>query len=276
MLSLQAILDAVRMIMSLLFLSYASWSDYKTREVSNTLWILFAPPAFALTFIEILLYESTQLIPRLISYGTCFGLTATFAIILFYAGSFGGADAKALMCLAIALPFYPSNALLPLFGETSPISQVIFPVTVFSNSVILVLVPVFWMILRNVWWRNKTRKRLFQGEQARESIGKKILILMTGYKMPISRLKEKWHIYPLEDIDEDSEKNFKRKLMVMPKDEGRNNVVERLEKAANAGTIEDEVWASPGLPMMIPITMGLIVALFLGDIVWSFVSLLFR
>jgi len=121
-----------------------------------------------------------------------------------------------------------------------------------------------------------TRKRLFQGEQTRESVGKKVLILMTGYKMPISRLKEKWHIYPLEDIDEDSESGFKRKLMVMPKDEGRNNVVERLEKAAIAGAIEDEVWASPGLPMMIPITMGLIVALFLGDIVWSFISLLFR
>jgi len=137
-------------------------------------------------------------------------------------------------------------------------------------------VPVFWMILRNVWWRYKTRKRLFQGEQTKESIGKKILVLMTGYKMPISNLKEKWHIYPLEDIHENSESGFKRKLMVMPKDEGRNNVVERLEKAVNTGVIDDHVWASPGLPMIIPITLGLIVALLMGDIVWSFVSLLFR
>ena len=262
------------MILSLLFLSYASWSDYKTREVNNTVWILFAPPAFALTFIEILLYESAQLTPRLISYGVCFGLTATFAVILFYAGGFGGADAKALMCLAIALPFYPSSTLSPLSGEVSPTSQLFFPVTIFSNSVILVLVPVFWMISRNVWWRYNTRKRLFQGEQTKESIGKKILVFITGYKMPISNLKEKWHIYPLEDIDENSESGFKRKLMVMPKDEGRNNVVDRLEKAVNTGVIEDHVWASPGLPMMIPIILGLIVALFLGDIVWSFVRLL--
>jgi len=272
--NLQAILDAIRMILSLLFLSYASWSDYKTREVSNTVWILFAPPAFALTFVEILLYESAQLIPRLISYGMCFGLTATLAVILFYAGGFGGADAKALMCLAIALPFYPSSTLSPLSGEASPTSQLFFPITIFSNSVILVLVPVFWMISRNVWWRYNTRKRLFQGEQTKESIGKKILVFITGYKMPISNLKKKWHIYPLEDIDENSESGFRRKLMVMPKDEGRNNVVDRLEKAVNTGVIEDHVWASPGLPMMIPMILGLIVALFLGDIVWSFVRLL--
>lgn len=264
---MQIILSAARTALSLLFLSYASWSDYKTREVSNNVWILYAPPAFALTFVELLLYNSSQLL----FYGMSFGLTAAFAVMLFYSGGFGGADAKALMCLALALPFYPENFLKPLVGEISPISRVFFPLTIFSNSVILVIVPVLWITSQNAIWRRKTGKELFAGSQRSESIGKKLLVLITGYKVPISRLKEKWHIYPLEDIEQNTEITIRRKLIVFPKDEGRDAIVDRLEKAIKTGIIEDYIWASPGLPMLILVTLGLIVALFFGDIVWILV-----
>lgn len=269
---MQIILDIVRTALSLLFLFYASWSDYKTREVSNNVWILFAPPAFALTFVELLLYNSSQLL----LYGMSFGLTVTFAVILFYSGGFGGADAKALMCLSLALPFYPENLLTPIFGEISPISKIFFPLTIFSNSVILVIVPVLWIASRNVYWRHKTGKKFFEGKQKNESIGKKLLVLITGYKVPISKLKEKWHVYPLEDIEENNETSIRRRLIVLPKDEGRDDIVGRLEKAVNAGTIEDHVWASPGLPMLILVTLGLIVALFFGDIIWALVTSLLK
>jgi preflagellin peptidase FlaK len=99
--------------------------------------------------------------------------------------------------------------------------------------------------------------------------------MITGYKVSISRLKEKWHVYPLEDVEETVEEGVKRKLIVLPKDEGRDAVVDRLDRAIKAGTIEDGVWASPGLPMLVLITLGLIVALLLGDIIWLFVNSLF-
>ena len=38
------------------------------------------------------------------------------------------------------------------------------------------------------------------------------------------------------------------------------------------GKISDGVWATPGLPMLIFVTVGLIIALSLGDIVWILVS----
>jgi preflagellin peptidase FlaK len=269
---MQIIFDTVRSAIALSFLIYASRSDYKTREVNDVVWMFFAPPAFALTFAELLLYGSVS---DLMLYGVCFVVTAAIAVLLFYAGGFGGADSKALMCLALALPFYPKNSFTPLSGTVSPISQILFPMTIFSNSVILVIVPVFWIILRNASWRFRAKKELFEGTQKNESIGKKILVLLTGYKIPIKKLKEKWHIYPLEDVEErdDSHTNVKRKLLIFPKDENRNDIVNRLEKAVTNGTIKDEVWASPGLPMLIPITIGLIVALFLGDIIWSLVSI---
>jgi preflagellin peptidase FlaK len=258
--------------MSLLFLFYASWSDYKTREVSNNVWILYAPPAFALTFTELFLYEDTS---TMLFYGVSFGLTAAFAMILFYSGGFGGADAKALMCLALALPFYPEPLLKPLFGEISPISHVFFPFTIFSNSVLLAAATAVYILLRNIIWNKKTGRKIFEEGLDKESLGKKILTLITGYKVSFNNLKQKWHLYPLEDVEE-KEGEFKRKLVVIPKDEERKAIVERLAKAADAGKIKDMIWATPGLPMLIFITAGLIIALFFGDIIWICISFLLR
>jgi preflagellin peptidase FlaK len=75
----------------------------------------------------------------------------------------------------------------------------------------------------------------------------------------------------MEDVEE-GEDALKRKLVVVPKDEGRNEIVERLSNAVKNGKIDDFVWATPGLPMLIFVTIGFIVALLFGDIVWLLVS----
>jgi len=266
---MKEVIEALRILISLAFFIYSSWSDYKTREVSNNVWILFAPPAIALTLTELFIFDLDFLAMQL--YGLCFGLTTAFALILFYSGGFGGADAKALMCLALALPFYPRELLAPLSGEISPIMQQFFPITVFNNSVLLAALTAVYILIYNLIWRIRTGKTLFEGEQRNEPIGKKMLILITGYKISVKRIKEKWHIYPLEDVEK-TEGKTKRKLVVLPKDEGRNAIVERLESAAETGEIQDAVWASPGLPMLIFMTAGLIITLFYGDIIWTCIN----
>jgi preflagellin peptidase FlaK len=266
---MQVFIQTAKTVITLFFLFYASWSDYKTREVSNTVWILLAPPAFALTITELLLFDFSAL-PF---FGLCFGFTTAFAVILFYAGGFGGADAKALMCLALALPFYPMKLLKPFSGEFSPFMQMFFPLTVFSNSVMLAALMAVYLLAHNLLWRQRTGKPLFEGEQRKESLGKKILVLITGYKVSVEKLKEKWHLYPLEDVEK-TENGTKRKLVLLPKDESRNAIVERLEKAAQTGEIKEKVWATPGLPMLIFMTVGLVIALFYGDMVWSLISFL--
>lgn len=263
---MQLFIEAAKTCISLLFFLYASWSDYKTREVSNSVWVLFAPPAFALTIAELFLFD----FPALTFFGVCFGLTAAFAVILFYAGGFGGADAKALICLALALPFYPRELFSPFSGEISPFMQTFFPLTVFSNAVIFAALTAVYLLIYNLVWRWRTDKSLFEGEQREESVGKKILVLLTGYKVSIWKVKEKWHLYPLEDVEKTRD-GIKRKLVVFPRDEGRNAAVERLEEAVKNGEIPEKVWASPGLPMLIFITAGLVIALFYGDMVWNMV-----
>src|SRR4030066_2233184 len=109
---MQALFTVANITLSLGFLLYASWSDYKTREVSNRVWAIYAPIALSLSLAGLLLFEPSQL-PF---YGLSFGVTAGLALILFYAGGFGGADSKALMCIALALPFAPIALFTPIFA----------------------------------------------------------------------------------------------------------------------------------------------------------------
>jgi hypothetical protein len=176
------------------------------------------------------------------------------------------------MCIALALPFAPLTLFTPLLAEAiSPTSQIIFPITIFGNAVLFAAASCIYIILRNLIWHKKTKTKMFQGTLASESIAKKFIVLITGYKMSISKVKEKWHIFPLEDIEDDLV-NIKRKLVVVPHDdEGREKIVERLSKAVQESKIDSYVWATPGLPMLIFVTLGLIVALVLGDFVWLLV-----
>ena len=265
---MQEIFIAAEIALSLVILLYASWSDYKTREVSNRVWVIYAPIAVALSLTGLILYEPSQL-PL---FGLSVGVTVGLAFLLFYVGGFGGADSKALMCIAVALPFAPLALFTPLMA-VSPTSQVIFPITIFGNAVLFAAASGIYMILRNVIWHRKTKTAMFPGALASESIGKKFLVLITGCKMKVSKVKEKWHLFPMEDIDDQSV-DMKRKLVIVPHDEGRDKIVERLSKASEEGKIDGYVWATPGLPMLIFVTAGLIVALFLGDFVWLLVRFL--
>jgi preflagellin peptidase FlaK len=271
---LQELFTAAKITLSLTFLVYASWSDYKTREVSNRVWVIYAPVALLLSLAELLLYDPA----KLPFFGLSFGVTAVIAILLFYTGGFGGADSKALMCIALALPFSAGTVFANLspLGE-SPLAQNLFPLTIFSNGVLFAAATGIYMLLYNVVWHARTGKKFFEGTLAKESVGKKLLILITGHRVPLQKLKETWHVYPMEDVQEENDGvQLKRSLLAVPKDEGREEIVNRLSKAADSGRIDNHVWATPGLPMLIFITVGLVAALLVGDVVWILISAVLR
>ena len=195
-------------------------------------------------------------------------------MLLFYAGGFGGADSKALMCIALALPFSTEALFTPLLHNgVSPLSQFIFPMTIFSNSVLLAAATAVYLLLYNVIWHRKSGQKIFEGTLANESLGKKLLTIVTGRKTPITELEEKWHVYPMEDIEEENPNSeLARHLVIIPRDEGRDDIVKRLSEAVKTGKIADRVWATPGLPMLIFVTIGVVVSLLFGDIVWVLVT----
>src|SRR4030067_2631812 len=147
---------------------YASWSDWKNREVSNMVWMVFAPLAFVLTTVQYVFFLQELLLVYVLSFAVTFGV----ATVLFNAGAFGGADAKALMCLALALPYYPTNLL-----SQAPFFSPILPLTVFSNAVLLAALTVVYALLRNLLWKTQTGSSLFAGLE-NESIWRKILVII--------------------------------------------------------------------------------------------------
>ncbi len=269
---MQEIFIAARIVLSLGFLFYASWSDYKTREVSNRVWVFFAPIAFVLSIGELFLYDSG----RLAFFGLSVGVTAVIALLLFYSGGFGGADSKALICIALALPFSTEILFKPLLPNgLSPLAQNLVPLTIFSNAVLFAAASGIYLFVFNLIWHKKMGRKMFEGTLAKEPAAKKLAALITGRRVSISQLKAKWHVYPMEDLENEDGETPKRKLVIVPRDEGRDEIVTRLSKAIDDGKIDAHVWATPGLPMLIFVTIGLVVALFFGDLVWVAISLLF-
>lgn len=258
--------DGARVGLCLTFLIYASWSDFKTREVSNIVWAVFAPIALGLTALQFFVSFDPQLLH---TYVLSFALTSVISVTLFYAGAFGGADAKALICLSLALPSYPINLIQPLLS----IGYQLFPITVFCNAVLLAASSAFYALIRNYLWKHKTGRKLFEGFE-NESVGRKILALLCGYKVNISKLEKVGHLYPLEDIHTTETGENERKLLVFPKDEDREQIVDRVLNAKREGKLQGDVWVTPGLPMLIFITSGLVVALLFGDIIWSILHLI--
>ena len=89
---LDYLINIISVLVVLTFLGYGSWSDIKMREVSNTVWLLFAPIGATLTAAR--LYSSPELL--WISLASII-IATSFALLLFYTGVFGGADAKGLI-----------------------------------------------------------------------------------------------------------------------------------------------------------------------------------
>lgn len=94
----------IKVIPLLLLFAYAAYSDYKTGEVSNKVW-LWTPGGFALTLIELYMYTPTLAVFTFVSMGVLVAIS--LGLFFFSKGLVGAADSKALVMLSLCLPFSP-------------------------------------------------------------------------------------------------------------------------------------------------------------------------
>jgi len=230
---IESYLDITRLIVGIAILGYASYTDIKTRRASNLNWLIMGAIGGILLLIQYLTVGFGQYINYLIF----IPIMIVFVYLLFQLRLiFGGADAKALMALAILAPIIPSIYQFPIYN----ISIMPFSWIIFSNSIILFLFIPISLMIYNISKRNV-----------------KFPQCLLGYKMSITKAREKF-VWPLEKIV-----NGKSKIVKMPKDFDINKELNEFEKLGIK-----EIWVTPKIPFMIPLFVGFIVAFIIGDLLF--------
>jgi len=255
-------LDLAALLLTVGVFIVASLSDLKTREISNKFWLLYGPAA-ALFFALRIIFAPDALPILAVSAGA----TILVAFLLFQFSVMGGADSKALMCLGLALPASPSF-LAPLWQP--PFVFYPFPIAILVNSFLLSIGSAVFLLARYLFQRASDGRGLFQGFE-RESILRKVLVMLTSYKTSFNALQSKVYLYPAEEVSVVDSKPVRQFHLVASAAEERDKLVSGLESYKEQGMFSDGVWVTPGLPHLVFLTASLLVTLVVGDLMmWLF------
>lgn len=246
----------------LITLLYASRLDLRERRVPVKVWQYLAIvgiPMMILTYYFILTRQPGLLLPLLL-------MTVLF-VGLFYASAawlhlIGGADAWAFISGTLFVPLYP---FVPLSGL--PLI-VFFPFAVLINTAIVGLIAPLGVLASNLWHRNKGP----------------LSYLLTAMPVPGEKIAH-YHGYVMEEFSEKDGVLSRRfigqgeALRKMVKGSGRiytgdlrmhpEDFETELALYRQAGT----VWISYGLPFLVPVTAGFVLALFFGDLLYLFIQI---
>lgn len=251
-------LDILRVLVTTVILGYSCVTDWKIRRAPNELWYIMG--GLGALFDLYAFWQNDFNLNFLFWLGA--GVLFIWALVyfIFKVGGFGGADAKALIAIAIMFPLYPAIVLagfdFPLAGG---IMSPVFALAVLGNAVVLnIIVPL------GMFFYNLTTTPA--GELLSNPLG-----AFTGYKARIGDLKGK-HLRLMHHYDETDNKVSKR--WAFKGSEIDKHSLDELAKWRDSGKIGDKVWVTPKLPFLIPITLGFLAAVFYGDILMQVVSTL--
>jgi preflagellin peptidase FlaK len=241
-----ALSDAVIMIFSLLrlcigscMLGYGSYSDVRTREVPDVVWLIIGASGVLFACIELF---AGSLSPFQLFKSVIMG--AIFASLL-YILNFGGADVKAIISLSLLFPSYPFFSLLhlrlPLVG-VPPLD--IFVLSMLTNTLIIAISVPLSLFLYNLFRRNFSP------------------LMFIGWKVGISDLLEKKNYKLMHDIEAESGK----KRYVWGGIEPTEEILSHLKELEREKKI-DGVWITPELPFILYLTAGFFITVFYGDII---------
>lgn len=218
-------------------LLFTSYLDLKKREVPDKVWIIFGAIGAALQVYEVRTSATplTWLIVSLI-------LATVIGLGIFFAGLYGGADGKALIVLAILVPYFA-----PRIGIYR-----IAPLMVLTNGILLSMLLPIALVILNIS-RIIRGQKIFEGFS--EPLYRKILAVFLGYK---STSKPRDFQFPMEKKASPTEDNSGKKFDFGFMQDDFETV---------AGT-----WVTPGIPLLVFFTAGFFALLVYGDLVISIVQ----
>lgn len=247
-------IEILKILFSIPFLLYSCYSDIKTRRVSNKVWKYMLLTGSIFVFYEIFT-EGIPYVKALLLSGI---IVSVSIYILFQLGAFGGGDAKGLMVLSVLFPLYPvlhySGKVFPLLGI--PVIG-FFTFTVLENALLLTILVPLCIFCYNLLH--------FSPEMIKTPH-----FMFIGYRTEISSLKNKKYIGLLEKFELDETGTLKKSFSRTGLNFDANERPE-LEEYMKKGLIGKDVWVTPGLPFMIPITASFITTIVFGDLIFYFV-----
>lgn len=174
-------IDIIRIIFAIVMFVVASLMDFRNREISDKLWIIFGGVSVAMILVE------PDIPHKLIEIGISLIITPV-AILLWRFGIFGGADALCLIVLAALAP------------QTTFSDKTITPLTTLTNAALLSIAPVFVNIARNLTSIIKHVK-IFEG--FKENKIRKCVAMLLGH-----RTNNGEYYFLMEKTDADGSKKF--------------------------------------------------------------------
>lgn len=152
----------------------------------------------------------------------------------------GGADAKALISLAILFPFYPVIGKFPVLATEEASFEVFVPFAfaiLVTAAIVVALTPIGFLL------RNLANKEL------------KFPQALLGFKMDVESARGS-HVWLMERVVEG-------RNVVYSRPKGEEELGKELDLLEKAG--HKRVWVTPKIPFMVPILIGLVVCVLLGN-----------
>ncbi len=322
--------DLLRLVVLPVF-AWAAWRDINTRRLPNRLW----PPLVGLGLV-LLAWETFQLAPFATLEGRLFLVQiavsllfiAPLGYVFWWIGGFGGADAKALITLAILLPTFPSYVIGTLQFPLVETPVGVFSLTVLTNTVLVAAAVPLVLAVQNLSRGDlEPTAMLFARRVAIDSIpdrhGKLFEspegITRGGLDLDALRMYLRWRGTTLADLRADATGHRDPASItdtyeptdggthVGPRTDGGSSVEtsssdsdtetaavfddpwaaeaffeaidgtaygsspEQLRDALEllSTTDRQRVWVSPGLPFIVPMFVGLVVAFTYGDLLFG-------
>ncbi len=230
----------LRLCIGSCLLVYGSYSDLRTREVSNVVWLVMAVSGVFLASVELFMGSLSlfQVLKSLI--------VGAIFVFLLYILNFGGADVKAIISLSLLFPNFPLfSALhfhLPVMG-VPPLD--IFVLSMLTNSLLFALLSPISLFLYNSLRKNFSP------------------LMFLGWKVEISELRRKKNFKLMHEIEEESGK----KKYIWGGIEPTEETLSRLEELERKKRVK-EVWITPELPFIVYLTAGFFTAAFYGDFIF--------
>lgn len=231
----------INIIIILLTLIYASYLDLKKREIDDWVWIVSVVVGFPIMLYEQLIIQGAAYVYLLI---VSIVLTIVLAIGFYKAGLYGGADAKALITIALLLPLAFDGVRIHPF----------LPISTLLNGLIASLSIPLVMLPLNLYKILIKKENLFEGID--EHAVRKAVALLLGTKIKNPEKHKFWG--PMEWQTEDGRRRF-----------NFSPSIDSFWSQLSSGE-----WATPSIPLVVFITVGFVIDLFFGDIFSHVVKLL--